>query len=78
MSVGSKQSADLADDVSSRTQTGCLGGTAMTRTELNPLHGTDWDPLLGDEFKKEYWSCLQRCIEQERSGAYHDRFRRHR
>jgi uracil-DNA glycosylase len=32
----------------------------------NPLHGTDWDRLLGPEFEKEYWKCLQQCIQQER------------
>lgn len=36
-------------------------------TDQTPLHGTDWDPLLGHEFGKEYWICLQKCIEQERS-----------
>ncbi len=39
----------------------------MTATDWNPLHGTDWDPLLRQEFTKEYWICLQKCIEQERS-----------
>jgi uracil-DNA glycosylase len=39
----------------------------MTETDRSPLHGTDWDPLLGQEFEKEYWVCLQKCIEQERS-----------
>jgi uracil-DNA glycosylase len=32
----------------------------------NPLLGTDWDRLLGQEFEKEYWGSLQSCIRQER------------
>ncbi len=36
-------------------------------SDPSPLLGTDWEELLGQEFDKEYWSCLQRCIEQERS-----------
>src|SRR5205807_3523342 len=39
----------------------------MTATDWNPLSGTDWDPRLRQEFTKEYWICLQKCIEQERS-----------
>lgn len=31
------------------------GGTNVT--DQTPLHGTDWDPLLGHEFGKEYWIC---------------------
>ena len=32
----------------------------------NPQLGTEWDRLLGQEFEKEYWRCLQSCIRQER------------
>lgn len=39
----------------------------MNVTDQTPLHGTDWDPLLGYEFAKEYWICLKKCIEQEGS-----------
>jgi uracil-DNA glycosylase len=35
--------------------------------DRNPLQGSDWDTLLSPEFEKEYWTCLQRCIEQERT-----------
>lgn len=31
----------------------------------NPLLGTDWDQLLGQEFEKEYWKRLQKCVKQE-------------
>ncbi len=39
----------------------------MTLTDWNLPPGTDWDPLLGQELGKEYWICLQKCVEQERS-----------
>jgi uracil-DNA glycosylase len=33
----------------------------------NPLLGTDWDPLLGQEFEEEYWAELHTFVEEERS-----------
>ena len=35
--------------------------------ELDRLRETDWYPLLEDEFAKDYWICLERCVTQERS-----------
>jgi uracil-DNA glycosylase len=39
----------------------------MTVTTRNPLFGTDWDPLLRQEFTKPYWAELQAFIRDERS-----------
>jgi uracil-DNA glycosylase len=35
--------------------------------DLNPLLGTDWDPLLRQEFRKPYWADLQAFVAAERS-----------
>jgi uracil-DNA glycosylase len=39
-------------------------------TDLNPLRGTDWDPLLRQEFEKPYWGDLQAFVDEQRS--WHD------
>jgi uracil-DNA glycosylase len=44
----------------------------MAASEWNPLQETDWNSLLEQESEKEYWACLRKCIEQERS-CYPDR-----
>ena len=44
----------------------------MAASAWNPLQETDWNSLLEQESEKEYWACLQKCIEQERS-CYPDR-----
>jgi uracil-DNA glycosylase len=44
----------------------------MAAREWNPLQETDWNSLLEQESEKEYWACLRKCIEQERS-CYPDR-----
>lgn len=41
-----------------------------TVTDRNPLRGTDWDPLLRQEFEKTYWGDLQAFVDEQRS--YHD------
>lgn len=41
----------------------------MTVTNANPLFGTDWDPLLRQEFTKLYWAELQEFVEEERSRS---------
>ncbi len=33
----------------------------------NPLRGTDWDPLLKDEFEQTYWNELMVFVERQRS-----------
>ncbi|MGZ5374237.1 MAG: uracil-DNA glycosylase, partial [Aeromicrobium sp.] len=38
----------------------------MTVADWTPSFGNDWDGLLGQEFEKEYWPCLQKRIAQER------------
>ena len=35
--------------------------------DWNPLLGTDWDPLLRQEFNKPYWSDLQKFVAAQRS-----------
>lgn len=37
----------------------------MTETGSNPLRGTDWYPLLKDEFDKKYWKDLQAFVAAE-------------
>jgi uracil-DNA glycosylase len=39
----------------------------MAASEWGPLQETDWNSLLEQESEKEYWACLRKCIEQERS-----------
>lgn len=39
----------------------------MTVTDRNPLFGTDWEPLLRQEFMKPYWVDLQAFVADERS-----------
>jgi len=39
----------------------------MTVTDRNPLIGTDWETLLGQEFSKPYWVDLQAFVANERS-----------
>jgi uracil-DNA glycosylase len=39
----------------------------MAASERNPLQETDWNSLFEQESQKEYWACLRKCIEQERS-----------
>lgn len=39
----------------------------MTVTDRNPLFGTDWETLLGQEFSKPYWVDLQRFVANQRS-----------
>ncbi len=39
----------------------------MALTDRNPLLGTDWDPLLRQEFGKPYWAQLQAFVAAERS-----------
>jgi hypothetical protein len=41
-----------------------------TVTDRNPLRGTDWDPLLRQEFEKTYWGDLQAFVDEQR--WYHD------
>jgi uracil-DNA glycosylase len=38
----------------------------MTVADWSPLPGTDWDPLLRQEFDKPYWAKLQRFVAAER------------
>ena len=39
----------------------------MAASDWNPLRDTDWNSLFEQESQKEYWACLRKCIEQERS-----------
>ncbi len=39
----------------------------MRVTDQNPLFGTDWGPLLRQEFTKPYWAELQAFVAEERS-----------
>ena len=44
----------------------------MSVTASNPLYGTDWHPLLMQEFDKPYWKDLQAFVAAERR-LYRDR-----
>ena len=39
----------------------------MAASDWNPLRNADWSSLFEQESQKEYWACLRKCIEQERS-----------
>jgi len=64
---GAVGDAEAHPDRDDRRLRGRQGDGATTVADWSPLLGTDWDPLLRQEFEKSYWKALRAFVEKERS-----------